>query len=357
MFRLPADVTADAFVEATDRHRLMPFFSLNLDRLDLADDLRATIAARGQRERMPALMMARELFRAVDALSDAGVRVLTFKGIALAQQAYGDFTARGSGDLDLLVSPDDLVTARTALVDAGWAADPAYPEPGPSWAWRFVVSNFYELALSGPTSAIDLHWAPDPNHSSLPPFDVLWGRRSTVELAGRPLDTLGSTDALLQSCGHAAKDDWAWLRSLVDIHLLASAQHALGEPPRLTRAQRRSLGVAFDGLGTPRTAPPAVHRAARLAGHRSLPLARRRQESELVTSVGRAPGHGTLMHLRRVGRGVSSLGDARRLVVTMVIPPGTLGDTTAASFTEALGTSARRRSGRARRRFIDWGRW
>ena len=34
-------------------------------------------------------------------------------------------------------------------------------------------------------------------------------------------------DALAHSAGHAAKDRWRWLRSLLDVHVLASQRNDL----------------------------------------------------------------------------------------------------------------------------------
>jgi len=352
-FRLPADVTADAFVQATDRHRLMPFFSLNLDRLDLADDLRATIAARGQRERMPALMMARELFRAVDALSDAGVRVLTFKGIALAQQAYGDFTARGSGDLDLLVSPDDLVTARTALVNAGWAADPAYPEPGPSWAWRFVLRNSYELPLYSPRSSIDLHWHPAPAVTVLPGFNELWSQRSRVEFAGGAVDSLCEWDGLRHSCNHASKDDWSWLRSCVDVWQLAH-RVALAAPEALeslSKLESRSLGVVvhqFDSAPSP-LSPGGRRLSSAATTMRYVERAERRQLDPSAISEGRVAGQARVLRVVRSRRGARSPRDSYRIVVTSAVLPNRLGGISHPTAFSGLAVLLRREVARVRR--------
>lgn len=328
-FRLPADVSSAAFLEAAERHRLLPFFSLNLGRLDLDGELTTAVAAGGQRERMPALMMARELFRAVDVLTEAGVRVLTFKGIALAQQAYGDFTARGSGDLDLLVSPEDLVTARAALVGAGWLPDAGFPEPGPSWAWRFLVRNSYELPLNHRSSAVDLHWHPAPTRSALPGFEQLWSQRARLHLAGREVDTFSAWHSLRHSCNHASKDDWSWLRSCVDIARLAGM--TAGEPPhrpaRLSAAESASLGVVVSQLGVPRgleRAEPMVARAQSDAGS-YVARAELRQLDPLPVIDGRFAGHARVLRVARSMRGSRSLRDSYRVVATSVVLPSRLG--------------------------------
>ena len=93
-------------------------------------------------------MLAADLSVALAALRDADVRALAFKGVALSAQAYGDFSLRGAGDLDVLVAPEDLERAHGVLRSAGWAPAPGYPTPGPSWAWRHFVRTGNELLLS-----------------------------------------------------------------------------------------------------------------------------------------------------------------------------------------------------------------
>ena len=55
-----------------------------------------------------------------DALSAAAIDVLWLKGAALAMQSPDGFAIRAMGDLDLLVEPEALAAARTALLAAGW---------------------------------------------------------------------------------------------------------------------------------------------------------------------------------------------------------------------------------------------
>ena len=43
------------------------------------------------RQRAGATVLAADLSVALEALGDAGVRALAFKGVALAAQAYGDY--------------------------------------------------------------------------------------------------------------------------------------------------------------------------------------------------------------------------------------------------------------------------
>jgi hypothetical protein len=60
--------------------------------------------------------LAAEVVRELDA---RGIEAILLKGPVLAEWLYGDGTARAYGDVDLLVAPADLATARAAAVAAG----------------------------------------------------------------------------------------------------------------------------------------------------------------------------------------------------------------------------------------------
>jgi hypothetical protein len=214
-------VPEDEFITAVTRHRVVEVIAENLDGLTLPDRLVNELRAERDRRRLAALVQAHELFRAMNVLDTARIPCLPFKGQALAVQSTGDFTARGLGDLDLFVHPARVADAHAALSAAGWEPWAGSPAPGPSWAWRHLLDTSHSLPLRGERSSIDLHWWLEWKHAALPDFDTAWTRRVTVAVAGFDLPTLALPDAFAHSCSNAAKDDWRWLRSLVDVYRLA----------------------------------------------------------------------------------------------------------------------------------------
>jgi hypothetical protein len=208
-------------------------------------------------DRMAVLRQVRQMEELACALTD--VPFLSIKGPLLAIQTTGDFAARGFGDIDVLVSLDDVADVHDRLADAGWRPYGKFPRPGPSWAWRHLLRSYCELPLHGARSAVDLHWALAPTRGRLPTFAEAWARREEVPLAGRRWATLNRGDALRHACVHAATDSWRWLRSLVDIHRLASQDQTwsllesdLG-PTELT-----TLRVVRDRIGLPAAVPERV---------------------------------------------------------------------------------------------------
>lgn len=261
-----AAVTGDALLAASRRHRVTPTLAASLDRLDLPPSTAARIAAAAAQERATVTQLAADLSRAIGLLADAGIRCLTFKGLALASQAHGNAAARGTGDLDLLVHPDDLTRAHHALTTGGWAPAVGYPAPGASWAWRHYVRTGHELSLASSTSLVDLHWHLSPARSAFPDFDTLWARAVEVDVLGRTVRTLAPYDALAHSASHSAKDGWGWLRGIVDVHRLMSVPDTWRAADRpLGHDQLLTVGLAARMFGAPDTAPDVVHVSSGLA--------------------------------------------------------------------------------------------
>jgi hypothetical protein len=87
----------------------------------------------------------------LDRLRAAGIRSMPLKGSILARQLYRDVAARTSGDIDILVGPEDLTGAVAAVEDLGWR-------------WRPDVSRsaglplLHETLVHDSLPRIELHW-------------------------------------------------------------------------------------------------------------------------------------------------------------------------------------------------------
>jgi hypothetical protein len=150
------------------------------------------------------LQMERQLQEIIEAFGEQGVQVLVLRGPALAFSLYEDPAMRPSGDLDLLVIPEQVVRARNILESLGYRC----------LAKRFEVARdffreecFVHQENPGNTFPVDLHWV----HWELHPFfkgseevDVLdlFQRAWKVETPTLAFETLHPVDYLIHSAIH-----------------------------------------------------------------------------------------------------------------------------------------------------------
>jgi hypothetical protein len=110
------------------------------------------------------LLLTGWLRRVVDGLERAGVQAIPYKGPVLAALAYGAMGARQAGDLDLLIDPGNLETAKEAL-----RADGFRPQvPLQDWQERQLVRSAhpYGLVRDAEHIVLELHWSVSPRSLS-----------------------------------------------------------------------------------------------------------------------------------------------------------------------------------------------
>lgn len=202
------------------------------------------------------------------AWSDAGIDSVAMKGVALAATVYADAGLRPLGDLDLLVSPDDLAGAERTLAPLGYAILPHYAQRGPHSA--LAERGF--LHTTAPRMQLDLHFAPWSRPAINTPALCawLWSHTTTVATPAGSLRTFDATGQLLHVALHAAFQDGqrGRLIRLYDLALLlvrtAPDWVALATIARTTRIAPALASVLQRAAATWSIAPPAE--AARLGG-------------------------------------------------------------------------------------------
>lgn len=111
---VPADVPD---VQTLRQHRLAPYAYRTLpqrhpDKASLRPDI---LKAAAHHEKMK-----RTLLPLLRAWTDAGIRVLLFKGFYLAEFVYNTPALRFYGDVDILIAPQDAAKAEQLALAAGW---------------------------------------------------------------------------------------------------------------------------------------------------------------------------------------------------------------------------------------------
>ena len=153
------------------------------------------------------LLMQSQLISYLERLTEAKVPALVVKGPALAEQLYRDSTLRSFCDLDVLVRPSDVETARRVALAAGYVE--RYPVDAVSASMLQTGEQEIGFTHRRTSVALDLHWRLGPRiaRDSLS-ADDLFSRSGRVELLHREVPSLGPLDVVLLVAVHAATHAW-----------------------------------------------------------------------------------------------------------------------------------------------------
>jgi hypothetical protein len=192
--------------------------------------------------------LSEELLRVLAAFRDVGVEALPVKGVVLAETLYGHLGLRPTADVDVLVRPQQLPTARRVLRTLGFEHnskptfgelhhpfhDPRYFRDSPGGEvclelhWALWASHFVRRRLSATSAPSQrLPWLHYASRFFTLDADVLWKRAVTGQLQGIPLRILSPEDTLLYLAIHRS-DSPLRLRFVCDIaELLRRQGHTL----------------------------------------------------------------------------------------------------------------------------------
>jgi len=213
--------------DLAERHGVQPLLHRALvDVQDGVDDAvppaeMAQLRQSNQNNLHKALLLSRELIRIVDHVSSLRIEVMPYKGLALAEAIYGDIALRQSGDIDLLIHPQDLPHVRDAVRELGFMPHLSFSEVEET----AYLSSGYEYAFDGAAgpNLLEVQWAILPRFYSID-FDMpaLFLRAVAVTVAGHSVKTPSPEDLFLVLSAHAAKHVWGRLVWLCDIARLMS---------------------------------------------------------------------------------------------------------------------------------------
>jgi Uncharacterised nucleotidyltransferase len=230
---LTPDLNWKRVIKSAEHHRLLPALCGAL-----ASQLPAALRERARSHTWRISQFTTELKKIARCFEQHGIQFIAHKGPALAQVLYGDPAQRQFGDLDLLVKPEEVPRARTALVELGY-------EPGlrlsPQQEKSYLRSGYeYIFGLNSERNLVELQWQIVPRFCAINfEMNALFERSIEIEVDGARVRTLGYEDQMLVLCVHAAKHDWAQLGMLRDI--LTLTQFDLNWKWIIIEAQR--LGI------------------------------------------------------------------------------------------------------------------
>jgi hypothetical protein len=154
-----------------------------------------------------------EMIRVLREFKAAGISAVPYKGPALAILAHGDIELRKFWDLDIVIRPRDILSAKTLLISQGYEWHPMQGQvTGHNEARNFRVWYEYSFIHPDTRAMIDLHWRITPNRF---PFDVdldgLWEQLKPARLLDKDIQVFPTEASLLFLCVHGCKDMW-WKR-------------------------------------------------------------------------------------------------------------------------------------------------
>ncbi len=204
--------------DLADRHGVQPLLCQTLSTIEEAvpsEDMHA-LKQRYQVNLLKALFLSRELIRIVDRLSEIGIEVMPYKGLALAEAIYGDIALRQSGDIDLLIRPQDLPRIREAVSELGYTPHSLLSKAEE----RAYLKSGYECAFDGTAgrNLLEVQWAIQPRFYAVDSDNEgLFRRAVSIEVAGRSMKTPSAEDLFIVLSLHAAKHVWGRLIWLCDL--------------------------------------------------------------------------------------------------------------------------------------------
>lgn len=212
-------------VELAERHGVLSLLYEALCAVEPAipGAVMETIRTRHRENALENLKYARHLHALVEAFRERDVRVIPYKGPAVAQAAYGDLSRRWFGDLDFLVAKDDLARARSVLRERGYEQTNFVGVPLAKLVDESVFRWERELRFVNEREGVDVELRPQfmgGTRSASTIFEELWRRRTSLSVAGRSLPSLEPEDRALLLLTHGTKHGWCRLSWACDVAML-----------------------------------------------------------------------------------------------------------------------------------------
>lgn len=179
-----------SFLAAQDPQLGTSFPTLCRNRL--ADSVRATLLHNLGQQHLLHKMLA--------ACRDADVPVLLLKGLWLTEVIYADLKARNSGDIDLMLHPEDM----PKFLQIARTLDLSIPVSEEDMS-EFMLGQNEMTLYAGNKASFDVHWSFTRPGEEKPVDEArLWQRAEYFNVAGLPCLSLCLEDHLLYLCFHTA---------------------------------------------------------------------------------------------------------------------------------------------------------
>ena len=265
--RLREDVDWQRLLGLARAHGVLPLVARALTRIDasvLPEGLVDEVQRYARSIAMHNLHLVNEVRALDELLALHQIKSVFFKGPLLAIAAYGGLDMRRSTDIDVLVSPGQVRHTEELLREHGFVPFTKIQRLGPL---RKQVHLYLtrQLPYRAGNRAIDLHsGVVGMGYGFTLPFETLYARSRTVEVAGTNVRTFGAEDMVLVLCYQGVNNRWGALKYLCDLTAHVESHESIdwtivrqsAEEMNGSRIVRHGLDLARLVLGC--TLPPEM---------------------------------------------------------------------------------------------------
>ena len=205
------------FLDYATSHGVLAVLAPAVAKCDLAPPVREELDRRLLVQSMWSQQVVEALSKHLDLFADEGIPVCALKGPVFAQRVYAHASDRPSIDIDLLVSPDDLEKARTALLRAGYEADSDLKA-----AYLTAHAHHLHFTRAG-VPELELHFQAYHGFGTVVQASSMMDRATPAVFAGRRTLVASPEDELIYLAAHAAGHSFIRLLWLFDMKMLIRA--------------------------------------------------------------------------------------------------------------------------------------
>lgn len=249
----------ELFLELTMHHRVFPLLNSKLKKMNnslIPPYVVQTISQTYMMNTYQMLGFSGEMEQVGELFDKNNIRLLFLKGPILGEDLFGDVSLRTSGDLDFLISINDLDKAEELLLKHGYEKDDYIKKVLNDWKWRHHHVTYFHPQKK---IKLEIHWRLNPGPGKEPCFNDMWDRKRKSSLTSYPVYYLGREDLFLFLVSHGARHGWSRLRWLLDINQISRQGTNWRELKNLLKKYHylhvggQSLFLASQLLGTPIT--------------------------------------------------------------------------------------------------------
>ena len=221
------------FLQFCTFHQLSPLIYYNITHIlnfRLPDKIMSTLKHKYIANLFYMDKLCNELARVMQGFQDNNVFTVTYKGPVLAQVLFGDPSLRISGDLDLLVNPNDLPIVHSLMLSWGYSPLTLFGDKEIQSLIESDRKHHIHYTHTVKSIHVEIHWKLFDSYISPYQFDNFKNyidEYETVQLNGVSYPVCASNLVFITLCLHGSKHIWGRLRWLIDIMKLLEQSDTL----------------------------------------------------------------------------------------------------------------------------------